>query len=452
MNPILLVVIPLIAAFLSILIKKYAHILLLLTSLAVTIISLFVTQGITNIGGDTPVYSIYFVVNSFTELSLLVVNGLLLFIYATNYVKFQKFAPVLLVILAGLNGLLLTADLFNLFVFMEIVAIAGYIITATQNAPSKTFSYLVQGSIGSTFYLLGLIILYNMTGTLSMHDVASQIQASNDSVSIPVLMMVIGLGVEIKILPLNNWVKGILETSNTLTGPLIASAYSATFLFVFTRVIQYIYIPSSTLTTILLVIFVASIVAGEAMAYDSKRVKHILLFSSIAQSGIVALLAIYGFVGVAAVFISVVAITKFILFAITNHIEEQAQTDEIEKLEGIFKQNILLGVFFTVAVLSMLGLPLFVGFIVKMNAMMSFFETGQYIIPVAILLTTIIEAIYLIKLLGVLWYGQNDLKIKLCPALYVILSILVISLIVFGLTSNVSDLIDKINLIDWMEV
>ena len=103
MNPILLVVIPLIAAFLSILIKKYAHILLLLTSLAVTIMSLFVTQGITNIGGDTPIYSIYFVVNSYTELSLLVVNGLLLFIYATNYVKLQKFSPVLLVILAALN-------------------------------------------------------------------------------------------------------------------------------------------------------------------------------------------------------------------------------------------------------------------------------------------------------------------------------------------------------------
>ena len=238
MSAILLIAVPLLAAFISILFKKASPYILLIVSFASVVLLGYLELEVVTIGGFSAPYGINLVLDSYSLIGLYIVNSLFFLVVALNCVKFKKVSTILLVALAGLNGLLLTGDLFNLFVFIEVSGIAAYIITTTNKKPLATFNYLVAGTVGSILYLLGLIILYAMFGTLNMADMANEIANSGViafATAFPFLLMFIGLGVEAKLLPLNSWAKGILGNSNKLTGPMIASVYAAAIGFVFGR-------------------------------------------------------------------------------------------------------------------------------------------------------------------------------------------------------------------------
>ena len=204
MSSVLLIAVPLLAAFLSILNKKIAPYVLLVVSFGLIVLIRFLDLETIVIGGFSAPYGITLVLDNYSYIGLYVVNTLFFIISAISIMNYKKISSILLVALAGLNGLLLTGDLFNLFVFIEVSGIAAYLITTTNKKPVATFHYLVLGTVGSSLYLLGLIILYAMFGTLNMEDLAVQITASGATgaqTALPFLLMFIGLGVEAKLLP-----------------------------------------------------------------------------------------------------------------------------------------------------------------------------------------------------------------------------------------------------------
>ena len=401
MSAILLITVPLLAAFVSILFKKASPYILLIVSFA-SVIALGYLDLDSNIiiGGFNAPFGINLVFDEYSLIALYIVNTLFFLVVALNCTKFKKISTILLVALAGLNGLLLTGDLFNLFVFIEVSGIAAYLITTTNKKPLATFNYLVAGTVGSSLYLLGLIILYAMFGTLNMVDMANEIASSNLDASVtafPFLLMFIGLGVEAKLLPLNSWAKGILGSSNKLTGAMIASVYAAAIGFVMGRLLTSVFVISDTLGLIITGIVLVSIIAGEAMAFSSSKVREILLFSSVAQAGVVVLVFMEGFIGWGVFLIIANAAGKMILFTVANHAIDKLETDEVEDLKGLFVNNKVVGLAFTVASLSAMGLPLFLGFVVKMNILGDLFANGEYLFPAVILITSVVEGIYFVN-------------------------------------------------------
>lgn len=451
MSAIYLIVIPILVAFISILAKKYAPYLLLAVSF-LTVVSLYwLTPEVIVIGGFSAPYGISLVVDSFSIAALYIVNVLFFLVVVITIKNYKKLSTILLVALAGLNGLLLTGDLFNLFVFLEISGIAAYLITTTNKKPLATFNYLVLGTVGSSFYLLGLVILYNMFGTLNMVDLHSEIVSSGVSaslVSLPFLFMFIGLGVEAKLLPFNSWVKGVLANSNKLSGTMIASVYAAAIGLVFGRLLVQVFEFDSSLTVIISVVVIFSIAAGEAMAYASTKAKEILLFSSIAQAGLAVLVFFSGFIGWGLVLIAVNAFTKFVLFLIVNHASEEVGSDDLDALEGLFVENKLVGIAFTVSSLSVIGLPLFAGFIVKMAVLTSLFENSQFLFPAVILLTSIVEGVYFVKLLIKLWYKEENLpSVSFDLVTKYVVVVIAVLVVLYGVFSgDLTELADKIAL------
>lgn len=451
MSPILLIALPLIAAFLSILSKKYAPYILLIVSLF-NIFSLYFYELNSNIiiGGFEAPYGINLVLDHYSMLALYIINIAFFLVIATSVEKVRKLSTVLLVALAGLNGLLLTGDLFNLFVFIEVSGIAAYLITTSNKKYLETFNYLVIGVVGSSLYLLGLIILYAMTGTLNMLDMGVQISALNiDPVNLafPFLLMFIGLGVEAKLLPFNSWVKGILGNSNKLVGPMIASVYAGALGFVFGRVITSVFVFSDQLLLIIAVILVVGIIAGEAMAFASGKLREVLLYSSVAQASLVILLFTMGVSGWAAFMVVANVISKLILFAIATHTSDALGTDELDDLGGIFSKNKVVGVSFTVAALSVSGLPLFVGFVIKMNMLMDLFNAswGKALVAI-ILITSLVEGIYYVRMLIKLWYSDGEAPIvKYDFNLKYVVALLAAIIIVFGLyTTPMTDYVEEV--------
>jgi len=435
MSAVLLIAIPLLAAFLSILSKKIAPYLLLAAALFNLVIMFFLPEGFVVIGGFIEPLGINLLFDTYAKIALFLVDGLILVITILNLKAYGKFATVLLLALASLNGLVLTNDLFNLFVFLEIAGIASYLISSSNRKPGHTFHYLVLGAVGSSLYLFGLIILYAMFGTLNMVDLIDKIILNGNygNLVLPFVLMFIGLGVEAKLLPFNSWVKGVLGKSNTMSGPMIASVYAGAIAFAFGRLINNLFQFQGTLLTVVLVILFLGIVLGEAMAFAATKVRELLLFSDVAQASIIALLFVNGIVIWAVYLIIANAISKLVMFLVINKAAHDTGTDDMNDLQGLFSKNILVGITFTVVALSIIGMPLFAGFVIKLSFLSQLAQSGQIAAIAIILLASLVEGIYFVRLLVKLWYkGDKEVSVNYNLSFKVVFIIVALGLLVFG--------------------
>jgi len=453
MSAILLIAIPLLAAFLSILSKKIAPVLLLLVGAANIILLWFVPSGIVIIGDFEMPFGISLFLDSYARIALYLVNGLFFIVTILNVVEYKKLSSILLVALAALNGLLLTGDLFNLFVFLEVAGIAAYLISTTNKKPLATFNYLVIGTVGSILYLFGLMILYGMFGTLNMMDMIHEIQTASiaySSLILPFFLMFMGLGIEAKLLPFNAWVKGILKHSNTLSGPMIASVYAAAISLMFGRLINNLFMFEGKLLLVVTVLLALGVVLGEAMAFSSKKAREILLFSSISQACITVLLFVNGIIIWAVYVVIANALSKLVLYLIINRATKETKSDDVNDLQGLFAKNIFVGIAFTVAALSVMGLPLFAGFVIKFNYLTQLAVAGQMAIVALILVASLVEGIYFVKLLIKLWYsGEKEINVKFDLPYKAVFAVVTLMIILFGLYSAPLDSLD--NGIDTMQ-
>jgi multicomponent Na+:H+ antiporter subunit D len=275
-----------------------------------------------------------------------------------------------------------------------------------------------------------------MFGTLNMADMHARIidsGASAVAVSLPFLLMFIGLSVEAKLLPFNSWVKSILGNSNKLSGTILASVFAAAIALTFGRLLNGVFVFSDTLGTIILVVVVFSILAGEAMAYASTKAREILLFSSIAQAGIAIAVFFMGLSGLGLLLVGANAATKLVLFIVVTHMEKEVGSDELDDLAGVFASNKMIGVGFTVASLSVLGLPLFVGFMIKLEILKDLFNNGNMLLPIVILVSSVVEGVYFIKMLMKFWYSKEVAKeVNFDFALKYVVIVIALGLVFFG--------------------
>jgi len=402
-NPILLVAIPLLAAFLSIMMKKLSGVFLFGVSIFTLIGSFFVENGSYIIGGWKPPFGINLVIDDYSFLVLAIVNILFLLTILNGMWDIKKNATVLLVTLAGVNGIVMTGDFFNLFVFMEIIAISAYILASSTKKYYSVFKYLVLGTLGSSLYLFGIIILYGTVGTLNMADLATKLPEISSSVKMLAFTLIFsGLAVAAKILPFNSWVKGIFGNSNTLTGPMFSTVYATVSAAVVGRVFGQILTIDSNLIYAFITLTLITFIFAESSAMASKNLRSILTFSSIGQAGLIITMFLLG--GFYAALIQLVnnAFAKMVMFSIATKTYSSNEDDKVENLAGIFRKHYMMGLGFTISALSLIGLPLFFGFYAKINILQTAFATNMWI-PAFILIGSIIEGIYYIRLLVKLW-------------------------------------------------
>jgi len=404
-QPVLFIVIPLLLAFISVMIKHQGRILLSLGVIVNVGLLFFMEKGEYILGGHKPPYGIVLTLDQYSFLGLIVLNGLFALLMLIQLEKLEAIASVLLIALGSLNGLLLTGDLFNLFVFLEISSIAAFILVATNKRWKHVFNYIIIATLGSSFYLLGVILLYSQYGTLNMAKMSELMNTTGTPGSyIPVLFIFIGLAVETKLLPFNGWVKGVLGRSDSLVGPMIGSIYAGVMLLVFGRLFTDIFVINETVTLLLSMVAVVTLLAGEFAAFSTTRLREVLLYSSIAQSGLAVVLFLNGYGTAALLVVFANVVSKFILFLLAAHMANNAEgSDDFEVLGGLFKSNPLNGLGFTIATLSLASLPLFFGFFVKINVLYSLFIEKDYVLPAIILGASLIEGAYFIRMLVKLW-------------------------------------------------
>lgn len=409
LNPVLMIAVPLGLAFISIIFKKAAKWILLAGALVNVIMLFFLEMGTVTIGGfSANLHVINISLGSYSYGGLALLSVLFLVAVITSFDKIGKNSTVLLTALAGMSGMVLTADLFNLFVFMEITAISAYILSMRGKKPEHSFNYLVLGAVGSVLFLLGTILIYNQTGFLSMSGIRIMMTSDNVGISkaamfLPLFLIFAGMAVEAKLIPFAGWVKGVLGNADSLTGALFSAVYSAAILFAIGTVIASTIATVESLRIVIVIIGLLTFAFGEAAAFRQKKIRKILLFSSIGQSGLAVALFALGLV-VPAVFVIINnSVGKFIMFTVAGKLNETYETDDYTQLKGTFFTNKLVGVAFSISALSLAGLPLFFGFYAKLNALVGLFNGGNWFVPAIILGLAIVEGAYFIRLLISLW-------------------------------------------------
>ncbi|MFA5032919.1 MAG: proton-conducting transporter membrane subunit [bacterium] len=431
----LFVVIPLFTAFLiGILYKLHNSVADTLTNVcifALTCLSvLFVSQVAGNnalvykIGGWIPPFGIVFVVDSLSVLMLILVNTVSLFaaIYSISYMNRYTSKPyyyiLFLLMLVGMNGIIITGDLFNLFVFIEIASISSYALVSfgiQHEELEASFKYMVIGEIASTFILFAIILLYAWGGSLNMADIAFRINgdslgSANSMVRFVSVLFIFGFGVKAAIVPFHAWLPDAHPSapapiSSMLSGVLI----KVLGIYALTRVLYSVLGITFVIQNVLLTLGAISMVAGALLALPQIDFKRMLAYSSISQVGYIILgIASGNFIGITGGLFHLVnhGVFKSLLFMDAGSVEFATKTRKLNELGGISeKMPITHGSFLTGA-LSIVGMPPFNGFWSKLLIIIGLAQSNHTGLALLAICIAVVTLAYYLKIERSVFWGK----------------------------------------------
>ena len=401
---------------------------------------------VVHIGGFPPPFCINLVAGPVGILfsALIALAGFSVAIYALRYIQegaTEKYHLLYLFLLTGATGVVLTGDIFNLFVFFEILCISSYALVAylgDRASVESAVKYLIQGSIGSSLLLIGIGLLYGLFGTLNMADLAGQItSASPVSIFIPMTLMVTGLGIEAAIFPLNAWLPDAHSSAPASISAILSGIAIEVGLYAMMRVIFTVFGLSSILLFFAF-LGVLTLLIGELCAFGQSNIKRMLAYSSIGQIGLVVFaMAMATSLAVSGGLFQLVSHTlgKGLLFLAAGYLVYRSGSLDISSLEGMGKRMPLTSLAFTIGVFSIVGLPPFVGFPSKFLIVRAALAQETVLFTVLIglvLLGTVIEGAYFFRVVQALYFkkGTGDVNRKEAPASGLIPMFLFVSLII----------------------
>ncbi|MBO8174853.1 MAG: proton-conducting membrane transporter [Thermococcus sp.] len=455
----LLIALPLFSAFLVPLIKRAGKKVILPYLTLVTLIQTGIaawafkevyTTGkpiIVLAGGFQPPVGINLYIGHFAALFVLIIAVVSFFMTvfsmkAIDVEPIDKYAMLFLLLMLGATGMIATGDIFNLFVFMEITAISAYALTGynkTGEASEAAMKYIILGGIGSSFFLVGVALLYGSLGTLNLAQIAMLASKMNPTVAQAALaLLVFGLAVEAELFPLNAWAPDAYQASPHPVTVMFSAFVVKAGLYAMVRIV-YLFKDTPAFMGILnliLILGTLTVVIGELSALRQTNVKRMLAYSSIAQIGLIAV----GF-GVAtpqavdaAVFHMVNhAIVKALMFLAVGYVAITLGCPCIESFKGLGKKMPLTAFAITVGAISIVGIPLFNIFWSKFRLLLAALQVGKTGIVALILGASLVEAVYYFRLIHAMWFEESkDEKVEENLAFSIIMLLLVALIIVIG--------------------
>jgi len=398
------VIIPLAGSFITSMIGKRSKWLpdaigavstLALFVISILAIKLLNTHGILlySVGAWKPPIGIGLVLDGFTVFMLVTVNVVAFIVsifsidYMNRFTSKWKFYTLFLLMLAGMNGVIITGDIFNLFVFLEIASVASYALVAfgtERHEIEAAFKYAIMGTVGSLFILLGIVLLYSYTSTLNMADMSNilmQKGPSNIVLMVSVLFMM-GFGLKAALVPFHAWLPDAHPSapapiSAMLSGVLIKSLG----IYALCRILYNVIGITPAMSTILMVLGTLSMVIGVFLAIGQWDFKRLLAYHSISQIGYVMLgiglgtpLGILG--GLFHLFNH--SIFKSLLFLNSGAVEYSTGTRDLQRMGGLISKMPVTGTTNLIASMSIAGIPPFNGFWSKLIIIIAVVEAGKF--------------------------------------------------------------------------
>ena len=336
---------------------------------------------------------------------------------------------------AGFLGITITADIFNLYVFLEIASITSYVLIGMgrrRQALYAGYSYLIVGSIGATFILLGIGHLYMRMGSLAMSDILAQFQANPElyqlsDVKVAFAFFTAGLAIKMALFPLHGWQPGAYTHAPSPSSLFIASTSTKVSAYAFYRLCFSVFgtgvllhgieglrprgIPE--IREVVLAMSCAAIVLGPLIAIRQGDLKRLLAYSSVGQIGYIMLGVVLlnedGLTGGIIHFWNHAA-AKGALFCVAGALVYRTGASRVADLAGLGRTSPWTGGVITVAGCSMIGVPLTAGFWSKWYLAAGALEADDVFVVPVLLASSALTAIYVWRLLQLVWFAPKDVQ------------------------------------------
>ncbi len=445
--PVFQVLIPLLAAPVAALLhwKRSAWFLALLAALVSFVVAILLLQRVMEegvvvyaLGGWAAPFGIEYRIDTVGAFVLLVVSGIgaVTMPYAYSSVAHELEAGLapyfyagLLLCLAGLLGITVTGDVFNLFVFLEISSIAAYGLIAMgtdRRALHAAYKYLIMGSIGATFIVIGIGMMYQMTGTLNMVDLAERLPlVSGRTLPVAFAFLTVGISLKLALFPLHLWLPDAYTYAPSTVTVFLASTATKVAVYILVRFFFTIFgvvfsYEIMTLHRVLLPLALLAILSASAMAIYQSNVKRLLAYSSVAQIGYMVLgISLTTVTGLTAGLLHLLnhALMKGALFMAVGAVMYRVGSVRIEAFRGLGKRMPWTMAAFVAGGLSLIGVPLTVGFISKWFLVLGAVEAGAWWVAFLILLGSLLAVVYIWKVVEAAYFQpfQGDPEIREAP-------------------------------------
>jgi multicomponent Na+:H+ antiporter subunit D len=430
--PALQVVIPLICAPLCMLVRyrDWSWIVALFGSWASLVISWLLLQQVMDagvisyhMGNWAPPLGIEYRIDFVNAFVLLIVSaiGAVVTPYARESVRAEfgtnriyMFYTAYMLCLCGLLGVAITGDAFNLFVFLEISSLSSYVLIAMgkdRRALTASYQYLVLGTIGATFIVIGIGLLYAETGTLNMADLAKRLadQPLSRTIGAAFGFLVVGISLKLALFPLHLWLPNAYTYAPSVVSAFLAATATKVAVYVLLRFLFTIFNVKLSfgvmpLDTILLVLAVIAMFAASAVAIFQTNLKRMLAYSSVAQIGYMILGISFANVnGLSAGIIHLFnhALMKGGMFLALGCIFYRIASVNINDMAGMGRRMPWTMGAFVVGGLGLIGVPLTVGFISKWYLVLGALERGWWFAAALVLLSSLLAVVYIWRVVEV---------------------------------------------------
>ena len=380
------------------------------------------------LGGWEPPWGIAFHVDGLGALLLLVVTFLPLAvgIYAGRSVAAElpgreaPFYSVFLLLVAGLAGIASTADLFNLYVFLEITSLASYALVAMGSGAAivSAFRYVILGTVGAAFYLLSVGYFYAVTGTLNMADLARVLPDlyGSNAVLVGFVFFAVGMGIKMALFPLHAWLPGAYANAPSAVSALVAATTTKVAAYVVIRIMFFVFEPRFAIetipaTTILGWMGAAAMVVGSVLAIAQADLKRMLAYSSVAQIGYIVLgIGLANASGLVGGVLHLVnhAFMKGCLFLVAGAIVYRTGARRIHDLRHLGTAMPWTSGAFVLAAFAMVGIPPAGGFFSKLYLVLGAIDAGQWTFVGVIVLSSVLALAYFGNVIRFLYFPPAD--------------------------------------------
>jgi len=443
--PILIIVVPLISAFLIILagwFKKSLCYPFMLAALAVCAFSsLAILQEVIHhgtlhyhLGNWDPPWGIEYVIDHLNGFVAAVVSIISLLIGISSKKMVEQAFPMrlpyfyclFLLQVTGLLGIVVTGDVFNLYVFLEISSLAGYALIAIgeDGAPFASFNYMIYGTLGACFYLLGVGYLYIVTGSLNMADLSRILPDLYHSkvVLMAFAFLVVGVAIKMALFPLHVWLPDAYTYAPSTVTSLVAPLTTKVGAYVLIRMMYTVFEPSFSTkvipaATILSWVAFFAILFGCILALAQRDLKRMLAYVLIAEVGYIALgVGLGNRNGLTGAILHIMndALMMACLFLIVAAITYKGWPRQIDQFNGLHRKMPVTMAALVISALSVIGIPPACGFFSKWYLVLGAIDAEQWSFATVLLLSSLLNAIIFFKVIERAYFepvvNEHDLQ------------------------------------------
>jgi len=472
--PILQVLVPLLAAPVALLLRRGYPAWVLATGVSWLVLVMamgLVRQVLINgtlsyeLGGWAPPWGIEYRVDVLGAFMALIVSGIAAVIMPFSRRSLAAEIPadrsamfytLILLCLTGLLGIVMTGDAFNLFVFLEVSSLSSYALISMgrrREALTAAFQYLIMGTIGATAILIGVGLLYMMTGTLNMADLAERMPdiAHTRTVTAAFAFIVVGVALKTALFPLHLWLPNAYTYAPSVVSAFLAATATKVGVYMLLRFSFTIFggllaFEIMNLDRLLLVLALLAALYGSTAAVFQTDLKRMLAYSSVAQIGYtVAGVSFASLTGLTAGIVHLFnhALVKGGLFLVAGCVLLRIGNVTIERMAGLGRTMPWTMAAFVVGGLGLVGVPATAGFISKWYLVQAALERGWWPVAVVVLFTSLLAAVYVWRVVEVAYFrtpaqtsdaGVGEAPLSMLVSVWVMLAIMVY----FGINASLT--------------